>query len=127
MSATVGLAIASGTHRAQRAERDGLAVSEFLVRLLDRAQPDALGTDATLVAALDAAEQDFERTFAGHANAEARVRMAYARANAQLGRWSDVERHAERALRLIAALPEFHPGSAEYCRELLARARGRSP
>ncbi|MEM7204878.1 MAG: serine/threonine-protein kinase [Planctomycetota bacterium] len=119
------LAIALTLHRGdaraavQRERDDGLKVSEFLVRLLDRARPGALGADATLVATLDAAEVDLSATFAGAPRSEARVRMAYGRTNAQLGRWQRAETHLRRALVLMEQVPDFHPGSTPYCTQLL--------
>jgi len=115
--------------RAWSSRGDALSVTEFLVHLLDAGTRDDVVPDHSLVEALDAAETQLAPVLIDHPFAEARVRMAYGRANALLERWDKAERHLRRAIELIRGLPSFNRGSLVYCLEGLAAAlvRGGHP
>ncbi len=115
-----------GQHRAQRSRREALSVSEFLVRLLDQAAPDAHGPAVTLPDAWQNAEAVIPATFAGKPEGEARVRMAYGRAYARIGKRAHAAVHLERAIALLALQPAQNRRSIEWCERLLAECRAGS-
>lgn len=121
------LLVVSSDGRTQQARAEALAVSEFLVRLLDQAAPAAGGVEVTLPEAWRAAEAQLARTFADKPSAEARVRMALGRASAQIGEWPHAVRHLQRAIDLLNADPEADPRSVSWCRRVLERCSARRP